>query len=151
GTLFLDEIAELPLTMQAKLLRFLQEGEVQRLGSNDAIHVDVRVIAATNADLADRVVNGQFREDLYYRLAVFPIELEPLRNRRQDIVPLAIHFLEGFCRESGVRSKSISRETRSYLEQYPWPGNVRELRQAVERAFIFAEEELELRTDHFWL
>jgi len=82
---------------------------------------------------------------------VFPIELEPLRNRVQDIVPLATHFLEGFCREAGTRSKSISDHTRQFLEQYPWPGNVRELRQATERAFIFAEDAPELRPDHYWL
>lgn len=149
STLFLDEIGELPLTMQAKLLRFLQEGEVQRLGSNETIRIDTRIIAATNADLAERVASCRFRADLYYRLAVFPIEIEPLRCRPQDIVPLANHFLEAF-REDGVAPKTLSEQACQYLEQYAWPGNVRELQQVIERALILAEDDPELFPEHFW-
>ena len=108
GTLLLDEVGELPLSMQAKLLRFVQEGEVQRLGSADLFRVDARVIAATNADLLQRVREKQFREDLYYRLAVFPLQLPPLRNRPEDILPLAQHFLQKLCQQSGVAAQSLS-------------------------------------------
>ena len=139
GTLFLDEVGELPLSMQAKLLRFLQEGEVQRLGSSDVVRVDVRVIAATNANLDDRVNQKAFREDLYYRLSVFPIDLQPLRQRIEDIMPLARRFLREFCSEAGQTEKTISEAARHSLEQYAWPGNVRELRHVIERAFILSE------------
>lgn len=151
GTMFLDEVGELPLSMQAKLLRFLQEGEVQRLGCPDVIRVDARIITATNADLARRVAEGRLREDLYYRLSVFPIELAPLRDRREDILPLAMHFLTNFCLEARVPWKSISPQARRLLEQHSWRGNVRELKQVIERAFILAEEELELKPAHFSL
>ena len=151
GTVFLDEIGELPASMQAKLLRFLQDGEVQRLGSPDAMRVDARVVAATNAHLDRLVKEGRFREDLYYRLSVFPIEIEPLRLRPEDILPLANHFLEGFCREAQIPTKTFSPEARGVLEQYSWPGNVREVRQAVERAFILAERRTELCSEHFSL
>lgn len=151
GTVFLDEIGDLPASMQAKLLRFLQDGEVQRLGSSDALRVDARVVAATNANLLRLVREGCFREDLYYRLSVFPIEIEPLRLRREDIAVLGNHFLNVFCQEAHVPAKTLSPQAVSMLEQYSWPGNVRELRQAVERAFILAEEQLELRAEHFSL
>ena len=148
GTLFLDEIGELPLGLQAKLLRFLQEGEVQRLGSNEPQKVDVRVIAATNVDLAAKVESGAFRRDLYYRLAVFPIELQALRERPADIVPLARHFL---AQQHGVPASPprLAQETADLLERYPWPGNVRELQHAVERAYILGGGAATLRTAHF--
>jgi len=149
GTLFLDEIGEVPLSMQAKLLRFLQEGELQRLGSADTVRADVRVVAATNLDLEQRVKDGQFRQDLYYRLAVFPIELPPLRERLQDIAPLAEHFLDLLCRQARVVAKSFSSAARMLLESQPWTGNVRELQHWVERAFILSEDELALTPRHF--
>src|SRR5579864_144464 len=149
GTLFLDEVGELPLGMQAKLLRFLQDGEVQRLGSSDVFRVDVRVISATNIDLLRSVHEKLFRQDLYYRLAVFPIELPPLRHRREDIFPLASHFLDSLCEQIEYPSKEISPAAAIYLRQYSWPGNVRELEHAVERAFILAGDERQLRPVHF--
>ena len=151
GTLFLDEVGELPLSMQAKLLRFLQDGEVQRLGSSDVFRVDVRVISATNIDLLRSVQEKRFRQDLYYRLAVFPIELPPLRDRKEDIVPLAAHFLDSLCEQAVVPLKKISSAAAVLMRQYPWPGNVRELQHAVERAFILAGDELHLRATHFHL
>jgi DNA-binding NtrC family response regulator len=151
GTLFLDEVGELPLSMQAKLLRFLQDGEVQRLGSSDVFRVDVRVISATNIDLLRSVHEKQFRQDLYYRLAVFPIELPPLRQRREDIVPLAAHFLDRLCEQTEYPSKEISPSAVVHLRQYSWPGNVRELEHAIERAFILAGDERQLRPAHFSL
>jgi transcriptional regulator with GAF, ATPase, and Fis domain len=149
GTLFLDEVGELPLSMQAKLLRFLQDGEVQRLGSSDIFRVDVRMISATNVNLLRCVQEKQFRQDLYYRLAVFPIELPPLRQRREDIVPLAEHFLGALSGQSCVPGKRISLSAASVLRQHLWPGNVRELQHAVERAFILAGDERQLRASHF--
>ncbi|MDE3181409.1 MAG: sigma-54-dependent Fis family transcriptional regulator [Acidobacteriota bacterium] len=139
GTLFLDEVGELPLSMQAKLLRFLQEGEVQRLGGQDVVRVDVRVIAATNAELSKRVEEKAFREDLYYRVAVFPIDLIPLRSRPEDIPPLSDHFLRAFCQEAGLRPKDVSDDAYKLMERHTWPGNVRELRHVIERAFILSE------------
>jgi DNA-binding NtrC family response regulator len=134
GTLFLDEIAELPLGLQAKLLRFLEHGEVQRLGSSDVFRVDVRVIAATNADLRELVRQKQFREDLLYRLSVFPVELPPLARRREDIVTLAHYFLR-----STEGSPELDPTALSVLENHSWPGNVRELQHVLERASILAE------------
>jgi DNA-binding NtrC family response regulator len=151
GTLFLDEVGDLPLSMQAKLLRFLQEGEVQRLGSSDVVRVDVRVIAATNADLADRVREKTFREDLYYRLSVFPIELQTLRDRAEDIILLSLHFLRGFCREAGAPEKRISPGAQQLLKEHPWPGNIRELRHVMERAFILSEQNREILPEHITL
>ncbi|MBZ5642870.1 MAG: sigma-54 dependent transcriptional regulator [Acidobacteriia bacterium] len=149
GTLFLDEIGELPLSMQAKLLRFLQDGEVQRLGSPDVFRVDVRVISATNINLQRSVQEKKFRQDLYYRLAVFPLELPPLRERKEDIVPLAEHFLEDLAEQSEACTKVLSPSAAAALCQYGWPGNVRELQHAVERAFILSGEERQLRAAHF--
>ncbi len=151
GTLFLDEAGELPLAMQAKLLRFLQCGEVQRLGSPDVFRVDVRVIAATNADLAELVARRQFRADLYWRLAVFPLPLPPLRDRREDIVPLAEAFLERLSSEAGLPPKRLSAGAQALLQRYSWPGNVRELQHAIERAFILAENRREITADLFRL
>jgi DNA-binding NtrC family response regulator len=138
GTLFFDEVGELPPGMQAKLLRFLQEGEVQRLGSHELLRVNARVIAATNADLEDLVSKGRFREDLFYRLAVFPIELEPLRERPDDIALLAQHFLREFSAQAGERPKALSPSAIHVLKAHCWPGNVRELQHATERAWILA-------------
>jgi DNA-binding NtrC family response regulator len=148
GTLFLDEVGELPLSMQAKLLRFLQEGEVQRLGGSDIVRVDVRVIAATNADLARRVTERQFREDLYYRTSVFPIDILPLRKRTEDVMTLGMFFLHSMCQEAQCVAKTISLEAERILEQHDWPGNVRELRHVIERAFILSEEGCEILPTH---
>ncbi len=148
GTLLLDEIGELPLSMQAKLLRFVQEGEVQRLGSADLFRVDARLIAATNVDLMQRVREKQFREDLYYRLAVFPLDLPPLRTRSEDILQLAHHFLEALCRHSGVARKTFSAAAIGLLREHAWPGNVRELQHWIERAVVLAESNERIEPEH---
>jgi transcriptional regulator with GAF, ATPase, and Fis domain len=148
GTLFLDEVGNLPPGMQGKLLRFLQEGEVQRLGSPDVFRVDVRVIAATNLDLGRALADGRFNDALYYRLCVFPIKLPALRERRDDILPLATHFLASFCRDASLPSKSISLEVGKRLEAHAWPGNVRQLKHVIERAFILSQSALVLRPEH---
>jgi len=137
GTLFLDEIGELPLGLQAKLLRFLDQGEVQRLGSSDIFRVDVRVIAATNANLAELTRKKQFREDLFYRLSVFPIDLPSLAERRGDVEALAHHFLAKF--QLAGEAQRLSPECVRRLEKHSWPGNVRELQHVMERASILAE------------
>ena len=147
GTLMLDEVGELPVSMQCKLLRFVQEGEVQRLGSADVFRVDVRLIASTNADLLKRVRENQFREDFYYRLAVFPLDLPPLRDRAEDILPVAQHFLEIFCRQEQVPQKVFSREAVNVLQNYFWPGNVRELQHRIERAFVLSEESDQIQAE----
>jgi transcriptional regulator with GAF, ATPase, and Fis domain len=149
GTLFLDEIGDLPLAMQAKLLRFLQDGEVQRLGSSDVFRVDVRVLCATNVNLLNHVKQKLFRQDLYYRIAVFPLELPPLRERPEDIGPLAEKFLDDLCREAGIPAKRLSASSIAFLRQAQWPGNVRELQHSVERAFILAGQEMQLHVEHF--
>ncbi|MCA9504819.1 MAG: sigma 54-interacting transcriptional regulator [Myxococcota bacterium] len=136
GTLFLDEIGEIPLSLQGKLLRVLQEGRYERVGEDRSREVDVRVIAATNRDLRREVEAGRFREDLYYRLDVFPIEVPALRERREDIVPLAEHFLRLAASREGRRPPRLGPGERRRLEAYDWPGNVRELQNAIERAFI---------------
>jgi len=138
GTLFLDEIGELPLGMQAKLLRFLDQGEVQRLGSSDVFRVDVRVLAASNANLADLARRKLFRDDLFYRLSVFPIEMPALAERRSDIEALASHFLQKFAPENA--SVTLTQEAARLLEKHAWPGNVRELQHVIERAVILAED-----------
>jgi DNA-binding NtrC family response regulator len=135
GTLFLDEIGEMPLGMQAKLLRFIDRGEIQRLGSADTFRVDVRIVAATNLDLGAAVRQKLFREDLYYRLSVFPVELPPLNQRRGDIRLLAEHFIR---KHPGI-PRRISPEAALALERHSWPGNVRELQHVIERATILAE------------
>ena len=151
GTLLLDEVGELPMSMQAKLLRFVQEGEVQRLGSADLFRVDTRVIAATNADLLQRVQEKQFREDLYYRLAVFPLDLPPLRNRSEDVLPLAEQFLASLCRKTEVPQKTFSIEAGEVLKKHLWPGNVRELQHRVERAFVLSESSNEISAEDLTL
>jgi DNA-binding NtrC family response regulator len=148
GTLLLDEIGEMPLSMQAKLLRFLQEGEVQPLGSPEVYRVDVRVVASTNARLAARVREGRFRDDLYYRLTVFPIDVRPLRERREDILPLAEHFLATFSEQSGGPALRFTWQAKQFLEAHDWPGNVRQLRHCVERACILADGSPEILPCH---
>jgi transcriptional regulator with GAF, ATPase, and Fis domain len=149
GTLFLDEVGELPLSMQAKLLRFLQNGEVQRLGSSDVYQVDVRVVGATNVRLLDLVQRKQFRLDLYYRLEIFPIGVPPLRERPEDISALAEYFLEKFSVEAGVPSKHLAAPAVAWLQKAAWAGNVRELQHAIERAFILAGNDVRLGIEHF--
>jgi DNA-binding NtrC family response regulator len=139
GTLFLDEVGELPLNLQAKLLRFLEQKEVQRLGSAETLRVDVRVVAATNADLQEQVEAGKFRSDLYYRLSAFPLELPPLAERRDDVVPLAEHFLRGVAAASHCVPLPLTAEAGRALRAHTWSGNVRELQQVMERAAILAE------------
>lgn len=139
GTIFLDEIGTLPLHLQAKLLRVLQEHEVERVGSNKAVKLHVRVISATNADLENMVKRGEFREDLYYRLNVIPLHLPPLRERQQDIVHLTAFFLEKQCRLMGRALCSISKQALEALEQYSWPGNVRELENLIERMIVLTD------------
>ena len=146
GTIFLDEIGEIPLDLQGKLLRVLQESEYERVGGDSTLSVDVRVIAATNRDLEQVVEQGGFREDLYYRLSVFPIDVPPLRERGDDIVQLASHFLEKACLDFGHRSLSLSRQQVSLLNKYDWPGNVRELKNVIERAVILSQGKV-LRLD----
>ena len=143
GTLFLDEITEMPLPMQTVLLRALEERRIRRVGGEEDIPVDVRVLAATNRDPEQAVRAGQLREDLLYRLSVFPIEVPPLRHREDDIELLARHFLLDLNEESGAHRRLSSRSL-AVLRSYPWPGNVRELRNAIQRAFILAEDEVEL-------
>ena len=136
GTIFLDEIGEIPIEVQVKLLRVLQEGEVERVGSSKTQKVDVRVIAATNRDLLQAIQNGEFREDLYYRLAVFPLEMPPLRARDRDILLLAKVFVERHSKRIGREIKPVTDEQAMRLLTYPWPGNVRELQNVIERAAI---------------
>jgi transcriptional regulator with PAS, ATPase and Fis domain len=136
GTAFLDEIGEMGLTMQAKLLRFLEEKTFKRVGGTRDIRVDVRIVAATNRVLADAVRDGRFRADLFYRLEVIPLRLPPLRERREDIPLLAQHFLEHFNREFRKKTTEIERSALDRLVAYDWPGNIRELRNVVERIMI---------------
>ncbi|MFC0632880.1 sigma-54-dependent transcriptional regulator [Brevundimonas balnearis] len=139
GTLFLDEIGELPLDMQVKLLRAIQEGEVDPVGGKRPVKVDLRIVSATNRDLADQVKAGQFREDLFYRLNVFPIEAPALRERRDDIPALVEHFVARFNLEEGKRVQGCAPETLTMLQAFDWPGNVRQLENAVYRAIILAD------------
>jgi transcriptional regulator with GAF, ATPase, and Fis domain len=144
GTLFLDEIGDMPLGLQSKLLRFLEQGEVQRLGSSDTFRVDVRVVAATNAPLRRLVQERSFREDLFYRLSVFPIELPPLRDRMDDVIRLAQSFLAKFS----PRNVVLSPEAAALMQQHTWPGNVREVRNVMERASILVGSGFEIRPEH---
>ena len=139
GSIFLDEIGDIPPETQVRLLRVIQEREFTPLGDTTPRRVDVRIIAATNIELKEAVKQGAFREDLYYRLAVVPIELPPLRDRREDILPLAQHFIEKYNEENGRQvSEQIAPEVLALLEAYSWPGNVRELENAIERAVVIA-------------
>jgi len=141
GTLFLDEVGDLSLEAQAKLLRVIETGEVERVGGTRTTHVDVRIVAATNKDLAEALARGDFREDLYYRLGVLPLHVPALRERRSDVPLLAAHFLSTFCAAEGRPAKRLTDEARAILEEYHWPGNVRELRNLMERAAILVPGE----------
>ena len=151
GTLFLDEIADLPFDLQAKLLRVLQEREVQRLGSSETIKIDTRVIAASNANLLARVREGRFREDLYYRLNVVPIQLPPLRARSSDIPLLAEHFIAKICAAEDLAVKQVSPEAMHLLSAYIWPGNVRQLENVIEHAVVMSGEREILYASDFHL
>ena len=151
GTIFLDEIGDMPLDLQAKLLRVLQEREIQRLGSSDTVPIDVRVIAATNADLLSKVEDGRFRQDLYFRLNVVPIHLPPLRERQGDLAPLARHFVSKLCALEDLAEKTISRAAFTRLEEHHWPGNIRELENTIERAIAMSGRRTELLPGDFLL
>jgi formate hydrogenlyase transcriptional activator len=138
GTLFLDEIGDIPLALQPKLLRVLQEQEFERLGSTHTRHVDVRLVAATNRDLTEMTKQGDFRSDLYYRLNVFPIRIPPLRERREDIPLLVQYFMEKYSRRMGKRIETVPKATMQKLVDWPWPGNVRELQNMIERGVILS-------------
>jgi transcriptional regulator with GAF, ATPase, and Fis domain len=138
GTIFLDEIGDMPLELQSKLLRVLQEREIQRLGSSESIPIDVRVVAATNADLMSKVEDGRFRQDLFFRLNVVPVHLPPLRERGADLLVLAWHFVRKICRQEGIPLKVITPGAQQALEHHPWPGNIRELENSIERAIALS-------------
>src|SRR5438128_8275072 len=140
GTLFLDEVGDIPPALQPRLLRVLQEQEFERLGGTRTHQVDVRLVAATNRDLADMVKRREFRSDLYYRLNVFPISVPPLRARREDIPALVMHFVESFSRRMGKQIEHVRPETMSALSAYDWPGNIRELQNLIERAVILSKD-----------
>jgi len=142
GTIFLDEIGDLPLKLQAKLLRVLQQRTFERVGSSETVTVDVRIVAATNRDIDGQVKRGEFRSDLYYRLNVLPIYVPPLRQRKEDIPPLADFFLKKFCRETKKQFTGFTDQAMEHMLSYAWPGNVRELENAVERAVVIAKEGL---------
>jgi formate hydrogenlyase transcriptional activator len=139
GTIFLDEIGEMPLELQCKLLRVIQDGEFERLGSPRTIKTDVRIIAATNRNLGEEVKNGKFREDLFYRINVFPITMPPLRLRKEDIPLLVNHFVAKFNKKIGKKIETVSKDTMNALQEYHWPGNVRELESVIERAVIISQ------------
>jgi Nif-specific regulatory protein len=140
GTLFLDEIGEMSAGMQAKLLRVLQEGVFYRVGGNDSISVDVRVLSATNRDISNEVKEGRFREDLYYRLNIVSMQMPALRDRKEDIPELAEYFLDEFRRERGLPNLTMSEEAIQRMRKYDWPGNIRELRNAIERAVVMGDD-----------
>jgi DNA-binding NtrC family response regulator len=151
STLFLDEIGDMPIDLQAKLLRVLQERELQRLGSSETVKLNVRVIAASNLDLLERVKQGKFREDLYYRLNVVPIQMPPLRQRRSDIPLLARHFVYKICKLENIPVKDVLNETIEHLSWYSWPGNVRQLENLVEKAVVMSGDRLVLFPSDFLL
>jgi len=148
GTLFLDEIAEMRPEMQAKILRVLEDSRIKRVGSEEDVLVDVRVIAATNKNLDEEMAANRFRDDLYYRLNVVQIAIPPLRQHLQDVVSLARHFLAQYCKELKKGVGDFSEDALEFLSRYPWPGNIRELKNAIERAVIFAEPGELIRTKH---
>ena len=150
GTIFLDEVGELPSDTQVALLRVLQEREFERVGGRDRIRVDVRVIAATNRDLSAAVADGEFRQDLFYRLNVFPLEMPPLRERREDIPVLVEYFIGRYARKAGRTFRRVSKRTLDRLRSYPWPGNVRELQNVIERSVIVSDTD-EFTVDESWL
>jgi len=149
GTLFLDEIGEMPLSLQPKLLRFLEQKELQRLGSAEVVRVDARVVSATNAHLLSLVREGKFREDLYYRLCGFPIEIPPLRDRIGDIVQLAVHFLEKYA--APLPAPQLSLPALQLLKNHPWAGNIRELQSVIERALILSADQAVIGPEHLLL
>jgi len=149
GTIFLDEIGELPAEMQIALLRVLQEREFQRVGGNESIKTDVRVVAATNRDLQTAIAQGRFRDDLFYRLNVFPIEVPPLRDRKEDIPLLVEYFVDRYASQAGKRITGISKKSIGLLQSYKWPGNIRELQNVMERSVILSESE-NLSIDESW-
>src|SRR4029077_20933302 len=150
GTIFLDEVGELPLDTQAALLRVLQEREFERVGGAQTVRVDVRVITATNRDLTAAVANGSFRQDLFYRLNVFPIEVPPLRERLDDILVLVEYFVKRYATRAGKRFDSIDKKTLELLHHYNWPGNIRELQNVIERSVIVSSGEI-FAVDPAWL
>ena len=149
STIFLDEIAEMPLDLQAKLLRVLQEREFQRLGSSETVKIDLRIIAASSADLGKRVDEGRFREDLFYRLNVVPIRIPPLRERVTDIPALVDHLVKKICRAEEIPVKRVSQQTLWRLSEYNWPGNVRQLENALEMAVALSGDRSILSPDDF--
>jgi two-component system, NtrC family, nitrogen regulation response regulator NtrX len=146
GTLFLDEIGDMPVLMQAKLLRVLEQKEIERVGGDRPIAVDVRVIVATHRNLEEMVSKGEFRQDLYHRIFVFPLLLPPLRDRREDITLLVDHFSRAIAEQNDWRPRVITQEAYTDLDRYPWPGNVRELRNVVERLLLLADDEVDVAT-----
>ena len=142
GTVFLDEIGEMALELQSKLLRVLETGEFVKVGDTKTTRVDVRILSATNRNLKEEIANGRFREDLYFRLSVFRIELPPLRQRKEDLLPLARHFIERYAKQTGRPVPSLSSEAKDMFASYPWPGNVREMMNAVEHALIVCDSEI---------
>jgi formate hydrogenlyase transcriptional activator len=150
GTIFLDEVGELPAETQIALLRVLQEHEFERVGGTRPIRVDVRVIAATNRDLSAGMAAGTFRSDLFYRLNVFPIEIPPLRERREDIPLLVEYFIDRYARKTGKKIRGIERSTLELLRSYAWPGNIRELQNVIERSVIVCETQT-FSVDESWL
>jgi transcriptional regulator with GAF, ATPase, and Fis domain len=150
GTIFLDEVGELLPDTQVALLRVLQEREFERVGGTQSISVDVRIVAATNRDLKAAVASGEFREDLYYRLNVFPLELPPLRARRGDIPLLVEYFIDRYGRKAGKNIRSVDKKTLQLLQSYPWPGNIRELQNVIERSVVVCETPI-FAVDESWL
>jgi transcriptional regulator with GAF, ATPase, and Fis domain len=150
GTIFLDEVGELPADTQVALLRVLQEREFERVGGKQSIPIDVRVIAATNRNLEAATANGTFRSDLFYRLNVFPIEVPPLRERKEDVLTLLEYFVHRFARKVGKNFGKIDKRTFELFQSYDWPGNIRELQNIVERSVIVSSGEV-FSVDEFWL
>jgi transcriptional regulator with GAF, ATPase, and Fis domain len=150
GTIFLDEVGELPAETQVALLRVLQEREFQRVGGNESLRTNVRVVAATNRKLEAAIANGEFREDLFYRLNVFPLVVPPLRERKEDIPLLVQYFVDRYATKAGKRITGISRRSLELLQVYTWPGNIRELQNVIERSVIVSESE-DLSVDESWL
>lgn len=149
GTLFLDEIGEMPISLQAKLLRALQEKEVSPLGGSKPVKIDVRIVSATNANIQEKIKKGEFREDLYYRLNTIPVTIPPLKERTDEIEPIAVKTLERVCKEYDLDEKTFSKEALKELKEYGWPGNIRELISVVERAAILSENEAISKDDLF--
>ena len=150
GTIFLDEIGELPVEIQITLLRVLQERVFERVGGNQSIRVDVRVIAATNRDLQAAIEAGSFRNDLFYRLNVVPFEIPPLRQRKEDIPLLMEYFIDRYASKAGKKIRSVNKKTLELFQSYSWPGNVRELQNVIERSLIFCDTDI-FSVDESWL